>query len=121
MDQFLATFFGIPVALLLGLMTAVILLAASCLYGAFMSPWWIRNAVIFHAFVPFGTNAGENLYLGNNPYNRDGGIDWATDVDPAEARELFAISDELQRQAAFAKKARTFILEHPAQALLQIK
>ena len=62
--------------------SAAILAVAVCLYGAFMSPWWIRNANLFHAFVPFGTNAGENFYLGNNPHNRDAGIDWASDVEP---------------------------------------
>ena len=92
---------------------AAIALAAACLYGAFMSPWWIRNAVVFHAFVPFATNGAQNLYLGNNPHNRDAGIDWGHDVDPAAAAKLFAIPDELAREHAFAAAALGYIARNP--------
>jgi hypothetical protein len=91
-----------------------ILLAASCLYAAFMSPWWMRNAALFHAFVPFATNGAQNLYLGNNPYNRDAGIDWKSDVDSAVAAKILAIPDELQRQHAFAATALNYIMQNPA-------
>jgi hypothetical protein len=39
-------------------------------------PWWFCNVVIFHAFDPFATTVAHNLYLGNDPRNRDAGIDW---------------------------------------------
>jgi hypothetical protein len=90
-----------------------ILLAASCLYGAFMSPWWIRNAVVLHAFVPFGTNGAQNFYLGNNPHNRDGGIDWKTDSDAAAVAKIMALPTELERQHAFAKTAIDYIKDNP--------
>lgn len=90
-----------------------ILVAAACCYAAFISPWWIRNAVIFHAFVPFGTNAGENLYLGNNPHNFESGIDWASDVEPEVVKRLSAIPDELTRQRAFSKQATDYIKADP--------
>ena len=32
-----------------------------------MLPWWIRNALIFHAFVPLTTASGASLWIGNNP------------------------------------------------------
>jgi hypothetical protein len=91
----------------------VILLAASCLYGAFMSPWWMRNAALFHAFVPFATNGAQNLYLGNNPHNRDAGIDWKNDADPAVVARISALPGELERQHAFAKAALDYIAENP--------
>jgi hypothetical protein len=91
----------------------VILLAASCLYGAFMSPWWMRNAELFHAFVPFATNGAQNLYLGNNPHNRDAGIDWKSDADPAVVAKISALPGELERQHAFAKAALDYITENP--------
>jgi hypothetical protein len=90
-----------------------ILLAASCLYAAFMSPWWVRNAVLFHTFVPFATNGAQNLYLGNNPHNRDAGIDWRTDADPAVVAKISALPGELERQHAFAKAALDYIMEDP--------
>jgi hypothetical protein len=90
------------------------LIAASCLYAAFMSPWWMRNAALFHTFVPFATNGVQNLYLGNNPHNRDGGIDWKTDADPAVVAKISALPDELERQRAYAKAALDYIEQNPA-------
>jgi hypothetical protein len=34
---------------------------------AVAAPWAIRNALVFHAFVPFRSNFGAELYLGNGP------------------------------------------------------
>lgn len=91
-----------------------VLLAAACLYAAFLSPWWIRNATLLGTFVPFTTSSAQNLYLGNNPNNRDGGIDWARDVEPEVAARLFAMPNEVERQQAFSKTATDYIKAHPA-------
>lgn len=32
-----------------------------------MLQWWIRNALLFHAFVPLTTASGVSLWVGNNP------------------------------------------------------
>jgi hypothetical protein len=34
---------------------------------AIVLPWTIRNAVVFHSFIPISANGGYNLYMGNNP------------------------------------------------------
>jgi 4-amino-4-deoxy-L-arabinose transferase-like glycosyltransferase len=86
-----------------------ILVAASCLYAAFMSPWWIRNAMVFHRFVPFTTGSALNLYLGNNPHNLDAGIDWSSDVEPEVVARINAMPNELTRQAAFSRIAVGYI------------
>ena len=66
-----------------------------------MSPWWIRNAIVLGAFVPFTTNRRENLYLGNNPHNLDGGVDWTDDADPQPSQtQLSRIPDELASGSA---------------------
>lgn len=91
----------------------LVLLAATCLYAACLSPWWIRNEALLGAFVPFTTSSAQNLYLGNNPANRHGGIDWSRDVGP-EARRMLDIPDELERQRAFSAAARDYIATHPA-------
>lgn len=91
-----------------------ILIAASCLYAAFMSPWWIRNAMLFHTFVPFTTGSAENLYLGNNPHNPDAGIDWAHDADPKTAARINAMPGELARQQAYKEAALRYIESNPA-------
>lgn len=94
--------------------TFTVLVAASCLYAAFMSPWWIRNAVLLQSFIPFTTSSAMNLYLGNNPNNPNAGIDWASDVDPAVVATIGALPDELARQSAYNKAARDYIQENPA-------
>lgn len=91
-----------------------ILLTAACLYGAFLSPWWVRNAVVLGAFVPFTTGSAQNLYLGNNPYNPDAGIDWSTNADTALVKRLLAMPNEVERQAAFSRVATDYIKENPA-------
>lgn len=42
-------------------------LPALALALAIAAPWWVRNAVAFDAFVPFTTNGGLNLAMGNHP------------------------------------------------------
>lgn len=37
-----------------------------------MAPWWIRNALSLHRFVPFSTEGGNPLLLGASPYFRIG-------------------------------------------------
>jgi len=94
--------------------TFVILIAASCLYSGFMSPWWIRNGILLGSFVPFTTSSAMNLYLGNNPRNPDAGIDWATDLDPAVMARISALPNEVERQRAFGKEALDYIKDNPA-------
>jgi hypothetical protein len=94
--------------------TCGILLAALCVYAAVMGPWGIRNGVLFHALVPFSTNGGMNLYLGNNSRNLNGGLDWANDVDPAFVAKTNAIPGELERQHAYSEAAIAYIKNNPA-------
>ncbi len=46
-------------------------LASACVSGilflAVLSPWMVRNARVFHHFVPLRANFGAELYLGNGP------------------------------------------------------
>lgn len=82
-------------------------------YAALLSPWWIRNYLVFDTYVPFTTTSGWNLYLGNNSHNEKGGCDWTQDVDPVRAEQLKRIDDEVVRNKAFANEAKEFILNNP--------
>ncbi|MGA3080310.1 MAG: glycosyltransferase family 39 protein [Terracidiphilus sp.] len=42
-------------------------IAAGLLFVAVIAPWSWRNQQVFHQFVPFRTNFGAELYLGNGP------------------------------------------------------
>jgi hypothetical protein len=93
--------------------TFATLLTAACLYAAFMSPWWIRNAMLLHSFVPFTTSSPLNLYVGNNSHNPNAGIDWANDVEPAFFAKTNSIPDELKRQRVFKEAAVSYIKNNP--------
>ena len=41
--------------------------AAFALCIVFMTPWMIRNALVFHKFIPMRSDLGVELYLGNGP------------------------------------------------------
>jgi len=90
------------------------LVAACCLYAAFMSPWWIRNAALFHTIVPLTTSSASNLYLGNNAHNPEAGIDWANEVEPEIVALANSVPDELERQRIFKEAAGNYIRNHPA-------
>lgn len=92
----------------------VILAVSACLYGAFLSPWWIRNAVVLGSFVPFTTGSAQNLYLGNNPTNPDAGIDWAANAESAVMAKIAALPGEVERQAAYSRAATDYIKDNPA-------
>lgn len=40
---------------------------ATVLFVAVMLPWWVRNMLVFHTFVPLTTASGVSLWVGNNP------------------------------------------------------
>ena len=93
--------------------TIAALIAAFCLYAAFMSPWWIRNARLLHTFVPFTTSSALNLYLGNNAHNREAGIDWASDVEPEFVAKNLPVANEIERQRIFNAAAVNYINDNP--------
>jgi hypothetical protein len=86
---------------------------AVCLYVAFMSPWWIRNAMVLGTFVPFATNGATNLYLGNNRHNPEAGVDWGRDAEPEVVARINALPSELERQHAYSKAALDYIKQSP--------
>ncbi|MBB5718878.1 hypothetical protein FHR23_001801 [Stakelama sediminis] len=51
-----------------------------------MLPWWVRNAIQLHAFVPLTSAGGVSLWVGNNPGATG---DWLpTPIDKWHAHEL---------------------------------
>jgi hypothetical protein len=78
-----------------------------------MSPWWLRNWNIFGEFVPFAPVSG-NLNLGNNPVNKNAGIDWSVDADAEVVARINSVDDELLVSRAYAEEAKKYILENKA-------
>ena len=44
-------------------------LLAAVTFVIVFSPWPIRNARVFHAFIPLRTTVGEELWMGNHPHS----------------------------------------------------
>jgi 4-amino-4-deoxy-L-arabinose transferase-like glycosyltransferase len=80
-----------------------------------LSPWLVRNYVVFGRFVFIKSNFGNELYLGN----REGATGSYKDVDgakvhlPAVEQEYLRQSDEPSRNSFLLRKAVTFILDKP--------
>ena len=80
------------------------------------APWWIRNGVAFGTFVPFTTNGGLNLAMGNHP----GATGEADDDARAGARALLATPpvapDEVAADRALGRAALSWIASDPVNA-----
>jgi len=70
-----------------------------------LAPWWIRNMRVLGKFVPFSTEGGLTLWVGNNPL-ADGGGDCPVSPVP---REL----NEIDRDRWHYREALRFMRENP--------
>ena len=74
-----------------------------------MAPWWIRNALVLHQFVPLTSTAGLGLWIGNNPHATGNWMAMPPDILPLS---------ELAQSARAAAVASAWIAAHPVAALL---
>jgi len=87
-------------------------LAASLVLAAVLSPWMIRNAVVFHRFIPMRDSMGLELWMGNNGRS----LHWTNnDLHPLhDAGELAAYNaGELAYMDHKAQLAKAYIHDHP--------
>lgn len=86
--------------------------AASLTLAAAISPWMIRNALVFHRFIPMRDSMGLEMWLGNNgdsQHWRNGSLH--PNHNPAELAEYNA--GELLYMDHKARQAGAFIHAHP--------
>ena len=79
-----------------------------------ITPWAIRNYVLFGRFVPFNSQSGLSLWIANNPQadgTAKGGEDPASRIPEVEALP------EVERGLEYQKRAFQFIEDHPGQFL----
>ncbi len=107
----------LPPLLLVPFVKPRFVLLGFAIYFACLTPWWVRNYAVLHAFIPFTTTASMNLYIGNNPRTVAGRGDWTTDANSDEVARLEGIPDEVARSKAFTAAAEGFILDHPGRFL----
>ena len=82
-----------------------------------MSPWIIRNAIVFRAFVPATTDAGHGFYVANNPRalaNPSGFStpkDWSFLLKPGETSV-----GELEASRRLMRITAEYLVSHPGEA-----
>ena len=90
--------------------------AASAIFFLCISPWVLRNFVVFHQFIPLRSNFGLELWLGNNPAVPDS---WTPDLhpndNPAEAAK-YAQMTEIPYMQEKQREGFAFMRTHPADA-----
>jgi len=87
---------------------ASLMIALSCV------PWTARNYVVFHKIVPFRSNFGLELWLGNN---KDVPDTWTGDLHPndyAPERAKYVRMGEIAYMEDKQKEAVHFMVTHPS-------
>ena len=79
-----------------------------------ITPWSIRNYLVFDQFLFLNSNAGYALYASNNP---NLGSDWRNDLVVVPVPKELAGQNEAQLDRALTKKGTEFILADPERYL----
>ncbi|MBF0328682.1 MAG: glycosyltransferase family 39 protein [Nitrospirae bacterium] len=84
-----------------------------------VTPWVIRNTIIFKQFVFIQTNQWVGLWIGNNPQSWGtpmmySGKTWEDSI-PDDLRKKLKSLDEIGQMELFKAEALTFIRQHPSQ------
>lgn len=90
---------------LLGMAALVFLLS--------LSPWFLRNYLVFHRLIPFRTNFGLELQIGNNPLSVGAPIYELHPIHNPKEFEKYRQMGELAYVAEKKREAFQFIGGHP--------
>jgi hypothetical protein len=85
--------------------------ASGVVFLAVIAPWMVRNYRAFHAFVPFRSNFGAELYAGNNPESM--GLPWGKTINGEAEVQSYARLGELRYAKQQGDLAKAWIHEHP--------
>ncbi len=78
-----------------------------------ISPWVVRNYLVFGRIVLFRSNFGLELYLGNNPQVPDSWSWWLHPNDNDQEREKYRQLGEIEYMAQKKEESLRFIVSHP--------
>jgi hypothetical protein len=87
--------------------------AALILMGIVCVPWTVRNYVVFHKVIPFRSNFGLELWLGNNDQVPDTFAGFLHPNDYPPEREKFAQLGEIEYMRQKQSEAFQFMRSHP--------
>jgi 4-amino-4-deoxy-L-arabinose transferase-like glycosyltransferase len=77
------------------------------------TPWCVRNYVVFHRFVPFRSNLGLELWLGNNPEDHEIFPDWRSPYTSWNETREYARLGEMEFMKEKERKAITYMTANP--------
>ena len=96
---------------------------SSLIFLACVTPWFLRNWKTFHAFVPFRSNLGVEMWAWNNPTANGVGLGAPIEPNARDPRFMaYAKMGELDYSRHQGKLAESYIRTHPGRfALLSLK
>lgn len=82
--------------------------------GAMIGGWMVRNHHVFDVWIPFSTNSGFNLLLGNSPHTTaNSGVNVDLSAYDAHASTL----SEIQKDEYYRSEALRYITENKGEAI----
>jgi hypothetical protein len=111
-STFLIVFAGVRL-LLAGRKWLLPPVVAALMMAATISPWLVRDAMVFHHFIPMRDSMGLETWMGNNGYS----LRWTSDqLHPLhDAKELAAYNaGEIAYMDHKRREAHAYIVAHPA-------
>lgn len=83
-----------------------------------MSPWWIRNGIKYHHFIPVSNYGSCEFYLGNNPLTiTDKYFTFDQSSFDPEVKASIDKQPVLEQEKEYKQLAVTYIVKHPVQFL----
>ena len=79
-----------------------------------ISPWIIRNALVFHRFIPMRANFGAELYLGNGPGAMGFLMEYNHPYEAPDQMRLYKELGEVDYAKVRGRMARNYIASDPA-------
>jgi hypothetical protein len=76
-------------------------------------PWTIRNYTVFHAFVPFRSTLGLQLWMGNNAASRDVWLGEGHPIHSSAERAKYVELGEIAYMQEKREEAIRYMLTHP--------
>ncbi|MHB8303040.1 MAG: hypothetical protein ACYDC6_09420 [Acidobacteriaceae bacterium] len=88
--------------------------ASALLFLMCISPWVIRNAVVFHRFIPMRANFGAEFYMGNGPGARGFLMEYDHPFQSATQLKLYRSMGEVAYAQMRGRLAWQFVASDPA-------
>lgn len=79
-------------------------------------PWTLRNAVVFHSFIPLRSPLWLQMWLGNNDQYRDAFPGWLHPIDSIPERTKYVRMGEVAYMEEKQRETLAWMKAHPARA-----